>query len=384
MELLPHQITAVSRVETILKQHNLAILSGEVRSGKTLVFCKVLESYKNALIITQKDAISGIVPYTTHTVTNFHSMLKWDATKRYDIIVIDESHRYITSYPKKSRIWKSIREFTKSGIPIIFASGTPSPESFVQLYSMLALSNSSPWSEYKAFTKWFEDYGVPTMIRIAGGLQVKSYAQGKDDKIFNDVKKLIVSFTQIEAGHKHIAKDHIIRIPYTETQELIIDTLKTDQIYNDVVVNTPSSLMQKIHQIGGGTLLDENQRVIYFMSYKLEYLKENIKPNSIVLAYYIKEQEMLRDELQGVTIGSVTKLAEGVDLSMYDNMYLYSFGFSSSKFIQVRARQMNINRETPITVNILCTDFDKLVYDKLKTKKNFTSQYFKGVVRWKF
>ena len=76
---------------------------------------------------------------------------------------------------------------------------------------------------------------------------------------------------------------------------------------------------------------------------------------------------------------SSTSHAEGVDLSHFDNLIIYSQNFSTSKHSQRRARQANINRADPITVHFLIADtgIDQHIYDSVSVKQeNFTARVY--------
>lgn len=384
MNLYPHQIKAYKTLQSIVDTFGLALFVGETRSGKSRALLQLAKQYKNPLFITTKNAISGIYSEALEmggihplTVTNYHQVK--NLKERYDIIIVDEAHRYISNAsPKHSQLWKDLRKHSQ-GVPMIFASGTPTSETVAKLYNMLALSDYSPWKRYDRFTKWFLDgYGKPYTMRL-NGYDVWMYDKVYDDRILKEVESITVTMTREEAGHKHEAVDNIVNITLSKKQQRFYYKLREDRLIEkqDIIADTPVKLMQKLHQIGGGFVKREDGSVYAFKKNpKLQWLLDNVDPDTtFILANYIAEQEMLAAYFPHT--GSLQKLSTGVDLSHYENMVIYSMNFSAATYEQVRSRQMNINRKTPITINYLCAGIDHHVYKAVKAKHNFTARWFR-------
>ena len=295
----------------------------------------------------------------------------------YDVVVIDEAHKWITSFPKTSTTWGEIKPFT-IGKPVIFSSGTLTPEGYAGLFNMLALSDNSPWSDYKRFTLWHEDYGKHYTLKIAGN-NIKKYDRTLEEKVLADVEKYIVTITNEEGGHVHEAVDKPIKIELSKKQTKFYKKLNRDFSYPkyDIEADTPTKLLTKLHQIAGGFVkTDEEELYTFKKNPKMEWLFKNVPDpsNTIILAHHQAEQKMLKEFFPNT--GSTTKNAEGVDYSGYETLIIYSFGFSASVYEQVRRRQMNINRKTPIEVIFLLAGLDEYVYKALLNKKNFTSRWY--------
>ena len=58
-------------------------------------------------------------------------------------------------------------------------------------------------------------------------------------------------------------------------------------------------------------------------------------------------------------------------------MIVYSMAFSSANYFQVKARLMNVNRKTPMSVHYLISGIDKYVLKAVQSKSNFTTRWFK-------
>jgi len=203
----------------------------------------------------------------------------------------------------------------------------------------------------------------------------------KDKKIFKEVNKYVVSITRAEGGHVHEAVDKLHRVTLPKQQTEFIKKLKK-KLYVEkgsrlFLGDTPAKMSQKLRQVSGGFIKDEEEKVYSFKENpKVEYIKRNFNPKTtIILAYFKAEQEYIKSIFPHT--GSTTRNSEGVDYSHFKDMVIYSHPFASSTYIQVRARQMNINRKDPITVHFLIAgDIDQHVYDVATGKEKFTRRWY--------
>jgi len=245
---------------------------------------------------------------------------------------------------------------------------------------MLALSSRSPWKKYATFNKWFEEYGYLYTIPI-NGFDVKKYDRMKTDKIFKDIKGLIVTITREDAGHKYepVDKLHQITLP-KEQRKFQKKMLKQRFVENEAGLfmgDTPASIGQKLHQVGGGFVKGEDDALLKFKKNpKIEYIKKHFDPDqTMILAYYKAEQEELAKHFPHT--GSTTKNAEGVDYAHFKNLVIYSHNHASATYQQVRVRQANINRKDEIIVHFLIAgEYDQKVYNIASGKEPYTRRWY--------
>lgn len=168
----------------ILRRKKIVCLFMQVRTGKTITALETCKKYdaKKVLFITKIKAFSSIESdynnfgYTYDlTIINRESLHKIE-TNNFDVVIIDEVHGY-TSYPKPSKYHKDIKS-RFGNIPMIFLSGTPTPESYSQYYHLFTLSNHSPFKEYSNFYKWANEY-VDIQLKYLGYAQVKYYSNAR-------------------------------------------------------------------------------------------------------------------------------------------------------------------------------------------------------------
>jgi superfamily II DNA or RNA helicase len=111
---------------------------------------------KEVLLLTKKKAIKSIQndyealqPGFNLYVTNYeaaHTLI----TMQFDLIILDEAHS-LGQFPIIAERTKLVNKICE-GKPIIYLSGTPTPESYSQIFHQLHCSSFSPFKEYKSFT----------------------------------------------------------------------------------------------------------------------------------------------------------------------------------------------------------------------------------------
>ena len=138
--LRDYQIKLSNEATEILNRKKLVALFMEVRTGKSLTALQTCQNVnaKSVLFITKKKAIKSIEDdytnfgFTFELTTINREILHQINTNNFDVVIIDEVHGY-TSYPKPSKYYKDVKQ-RFGNIPMIFLSGTPTPESYSQFY----------------------------------------------------------------------------------------------------------------------------------------------------------------------------------------------------------------------------------------------------------
>lgn len=387
-----HQLEIADKAYEVLQSNAIVYLSMEERTGKTLTSLLVCEKSKakNILIVTKKKALEGwedtLKKYKgitkKYTSINYESIHKLDNPKGFDLIIIDEAHANLSSYPTISKTWKKVYECTK-GKPIIFLSATPSAQTYAQLFHQLKLSNWSPWAKYKNFYDWFNKYGILKVIFLAGR-QIKQYNEVHTEMVWEDVKHLFISYTRQELGFKHEPNDvlHYIELD-KETKDMYNELNKHSVIKEfEYIADTPMKLLVGLHQLEGGTLkVDVDRSELLRTDEKIRYIKRVFGDvPSLVIFYHYKQEELkLKSSFSKATILQATSFAEGVDLSMYETLVIYSMDFSTARYSQRRARQANMRRESEINVHYLLVKgaISEQVYQTVAVNKsNFIDKYF--------
>lgn len=155
MEFRDYQIEIIDKGCKVLRDSGLLYLSMEVRTGKTLTSLGICNDMgaSNVLFITKKKAISSIAddysmynPNFDIEIINYESLHKIPNTK-WDVIICDEAHS-MGAFPKPSKRTKQVKELMQSNnAGLILMSGTPTPESFSQMYHQVYSHPNNPFSK---------------------------------------------------------------------------------------------------------------------------------------------------------------------------------------------------------------------------------------------
>lgn len=393
MKPYPHQVEISSQAYEILKENMIVYLAMLERTGKTLtsiLTCERCLNVKSVLVLTKKKALDGWLntienykPKIEFIVTNYHQASKIKPNS-YDLVILDEAHSYISGFPKPSTMWKNVASLTKDK-PIIYLSATPSAQGSCMLYHQFKLSSWSPFHEYTTFYKWFAVFGIPN-TKYLGSIQVKDYTQCKEGLVWDWVKHLFISYTREELGFKFEPTDklHFVELnPMTLYQYKLLEN-DGYAVINDVeiVAGTPSSLLTKLHQLEGGTLKQDDTSLILDNTEKIDYILSlyGDSPDVVIFYHYVSEYTKLSRYFKNARLLQASAYAEGVDLSMYDKIIVYSMNFSTAQYTQRRARQANLMRDKPIVVDYLLTKglISHQVYQCVaENKTNFVDKYYR-------
>lgn len=387
----PHQYELAEKVLVVLRQYGVAYLASEERTGKTLAAILAAESSmaERVLVITKKKALDGWIdtlanfPHNKlYFVTNYHQVHK--TSFKPDLVIIDEAHNYISGCPKKSTMFGTVRTICR-GLPVLLLSATPRPQGTQQLFHQLAVSDWSPWSQYKNFYRWFDVYGIPYSIRIEG-IETKQYNKTKDIA-WEHVKHLFITKTRAELDFEHEPEDKLHYIELSEYTKSLYNTLLKDRIiYNIVgeeplVCDTQAKYRVALHQIEGGTIKLGNAYHHLPNKEKVDYVLATWGdvPELVIMYNYKAEETKLATHFKRARLLQATSFAEGVDLSMYKHLVIYSQDFSTARHTQRRARQANKQRKEPIVVHFLLVKkaASERVYKTVSVnKKNFVDTVF--------
>ena len=103
------------------------------------------------------------------------------------------------AFPKPSKRAKQVKELMmKNRSKAILMSGTPTPESFSQMYHQVYGIPTNPFSKYKNFYRFCDDYVNVTERRI-NSMTIRDYSKGYDT-IIQEMSPYTINYTQSEAG----------------------------------------------------------------------------------------------------------------------------------------------------------------------------------------
>ena len=386
-----HQYYIAKEAQEVLARFGIVYLGMEERTGKTLTSILLAEhtNRTNVLVITKKKALGGwndtLTAYkgdgkTKFTVTNYHQALKLKPI--YDLVILDEAHSYLSAYPKRGTIWKSVYKLTK-GQPLIYLSATPNAQGYQLLYNQLALSDWSPFKQYKNFYRFFEFYGISDKVRTAYGLQ-ETYKKCKPS-VWDKCKHLFITYTREELGFEHEPEDILHYVELDEMTKVWYNSCLKDEMfkYADIEMPLDSSMKLRttLHQLEGGVAKEDDEYHILPNKEKINAIKNDFgdSKDCVIMYNYKAELVKLSQHFKEARLLQATSYAEGVDLSGYKHLIIYSQDFSTARPSQRRARQANKERREPIKVHyyLVKGGLSEQVYKTVSlNKENFVDSLF--------
>lgn len=400
--LRDYQIEISEKAVHLLQTKKIAYLALEPRCGKTLIALNTAQNYgaKKVLFVTKKKAIKSIEndyrllnPNYEIVVINYESLHK--IIFKPDLVVADEAHCF-GSFPKPSNRQKEMKRICV-GLPIIFLSGTPSPESYSQLFHQFNISSYTPFIE-NSFYRWAKEFvNVKQVLR--NGMLINDYSNAKIQLIEKYTNQYFIDYTQKESGFNVEIKEKILRVPMTFKQNHLIDTLVKDKCYisemhGEIIADTAVRLQQLVHQISSGTIkLSETNRVV-ISDAKAVFIKTYFYGKKIAILYkFIAEREMLKSVFDNWTespedfqestnktyIGQFVSSREGVNLSTADSIVFMNIDFSYLSYAQGKERIMSKDRIKEAVLYWIFSEggIEDKIYKSVSKKQDYTSYFFK-------
>jgi hypothetical protein len=403
-KLRDYQIEISNKAAKVLKINKIVYLTMEVRTGKTFTALQTAHNFgaQRVLFLTKKKAIESIQndfnqlkPSFDITIINDESLHL--INQKFDLVIHDEHHRF-GAFPKPNKAAVLFKKRYGS-LPMIFLSGTPTPENHSQWFHQFWVSNNSPFKNYVNFYKWANDY-VNVTERNLGYAKVKVYDDGIKAKILPVVEPYIITYTQQEAGFTSKVDEFIIEVEMQPITYEIIKRLKRDNIVTntngDIILgDTGAKLMQKIHQLSSGTCKFEDGSSKIIDTSKAEKIFELFKNKKIGIFYKFVEEykalkqifgDQLTDNLEEFNTTDksialqIVSGREGISLKQADCLVYYNIDFSATSYWQSRDRLTTMERKENSVYWIFAENgIEYKIYDSVLKKKNFTLDIFKKV-----
>ena len=256
IKLRDYQERISTEAASKLWEHGCCYLSMECRTGKTITALSAADRFgaESVLFVTKLKAIQSVRadyeslhPAYTLDVVNYESAHK--AAGAYDLAILDEAHS-LGAYPKPSKRTVSLKEKCK-GLPVLYLSGTPSPESYSQLYHQFWVCAFSPWKKHKTFYNWARAGYVHVHQRKLNGYIVNDYSEANKRMIDADIQHLFISYSQEQAGFNTDIIEHVVTVPTLPQTGMLIETLQRDRVASingeTILGASPAVLLTKMH-----------------------------------------------------------------------------------------------------------------------------------------
>ena len=404
MEFRDYQKEIIKKGTQVIDRHGFLYLAMEVRTGKTLTSLGICEQLgvENVLFLTKKKAMSSIsddldkmcpVNFVMFTI-NYESIHKIPKLK-WDVIICDEAHS-MGAFAKPNGRAKKVRDLIRAnGSKVILLSGTPTPESYSQMYHQVYGIANNPFSRYKNFYRFSDDY-VDVFEKKINGNYIRDYSRGKKS-ILDRMAPYTISYTQKEAGFKVQITENKLYVDMESITYAMCKRLSKNLVIEGeeevILADTPVKLMQKLHQMYSGTVKFESGKPLIFDMNKAEFIKKHFNGKKIGIFYKFTAElkamkhcfgENLTTDLEEFNNTDkwialqIVSGREGLSLRNAECLVYYNIDFSATSYWQSRDRMTTKDR----TYNDVYWVFAKggledKRYSAVTKKKDYTLSHFK-------
>tara|TARA_R110000787_G_scaffold137414_1_gene250194 strand:- start:4525 stop:5787 length:1263 start_codon:yes stop_codon:yes gene_type:complete len=403
IEFRDYQQGIIDSGSDILKKHGFLYLAMEVRTGKTFTSLGIASKlgFKKVLFLTKKKAISSIEsdyvkmgkPFFMFTI-NYESIHKTPDVC-WDLIILDETHG-LGAFPKPSKRAKEVKALMMKIKPrVIMLSGTPTPESYSQMYHQVYGIPRNPFSEFANFYKFAHAY-VNIKQKIINGFRSNDYSDGSK-KIIEKMAPYTISYTQQEAGFESKINEHFLECTLKQSTYDLIARLKKDLVIEGkeevLLADTGVKLMSKLHQLFSGTVKFESGKSMVVDDSKAMFIKEHFKDQKIGIFYKFTAElealksvfgDMLCTELEEFDTTDknialqIVSGREGISLRNAESLVYFNIDFSATSYWQSRDRMTTIDRpENNVYWVFSKKGIESQIYKAVSKKKNYTINHFK-------
>jgi len=403
MEFRDYQKNIISEGCEILRKYNFLYLAMEVRTGKTLTSLGIAQQMneKNVLFITKKKAISTITadyemlsPAYNITVINYESLHTID-NQKWDMLILDEAHG-MGAFPKPNKRAKDIKAIlSKNRMKVILLSGTPTPESYSQMYHQVYGIKGNPFEQYANFYRFANDY-VDVKEKKINSLFIRDYSNGKET-ILKMMKLYTISYTQKEAGFASNVTEEVLEVELKDSTYFLINKLKKSLVVEGreevILADTPVKLMMKLHQLYSGTIKFESGNSMIIDTSKADFIKEHFAGKKIGIFYKFKAEltalkdvfdDSLTTELdefnntdKSIALQIVSG-REGISLRNAEFLVYYNIDFSATSYWQSKDRMTTKERlENNVYWIFAKGGIEYDVYRAVTKKKDYTVNHFR-------
>jgi hypothetical protein len=404
VEYRPYQKEIIKRGSEVLREHGFVYLAMEVRTGKTLTSLGIAEEVgaENVLFLTKKKAISSITndsnmlcPSYVLFVLNYESIHRLPDV-RWDLIICDEAHS-MGAFPKPSKRAKDVATLIyKNKSKVILLSGTPTPESYSQMYHQVYGIPNSPFKSYRNFYGFARE-NVDVMVRRINGHDIKDYTKGTP-KILDMMSPYTISFTQEEAGFVVETTENVLEVELQPLTYEIMRKLRKDLVVEGkdevILADTAVKLMIKMHQLCSGTIKFESGNSKVIDDTKARFIKEKFKDKKIGIFYKFKEElsalksvfgkEDLTEDLDEFNATEksialqIVSGREGISLRQAEALVYYNIDFSATSYWQSRDRMTTKDRlKNDVYWVFAKGGIEPDIYKAVTKKKDYTLNHFK-------
>lgn len=404
MKLRDYQKKIAEKSIAIIKERGFVYLAMEVRTGKTLTSLSIAQALdkKSVLFITKKKAINSIdndynllnPKFYLHTI-NYESLHKISKDLKFDMIVVDEAHS-IGAFPKPSKRAVDVASLIYNNrADVILMSGTPTPESYSQIYHQVFGIRNNPFNGFRNFYGFARQY-VNIKERMINSLRIRDYSEGYQS-IMDAMKPYMIAYSQKEAGFKVVTNEKVLYVDMLQTTYNLAEELQRRLVIEGkdeiVLADTPVKLMMKLHQIYSGTVKFESGQSMVIDNSKAKFIRKFFHGMKIGIFYKFKaelealkgvygdalttELSVFEDTDKNIALQIVSG-REGISLKKASALVYYNIDFSATSYWQSRDRMTTKDRlENDVYWIFSKGGIEKQIYKVVTKKKDYTLSHFR-------
>lgn len=388
-----------------LRQFGCCYLAMECRTGKSITALETARRFgaKSVLFVTKIKAMGSVAndyallsadgkPFDIEII-NYESAHKKKSSP--DFIILDEAH-CLGAYPKPSKRTQEVKKICE-GLPVLYLSGTPTPESYSQLFHQMWVCSNSPFREYANFYKWAKDF-VNVQKKYVNGFTLNDYSNADKRLIDEATRHLFISYNQEEAGFSCDIIEEDIVCPTASNIAVVMRRLKRDKVVTlsegkTILGDTPAKLMSKLHQLSGGSVITEEGQHLILDRSKAEYLRDCFQGRKLAIFHvYQSEFDLLAEVFPNHTdspeefqasndmtfISQIRSAREGVRLDTADAILFYNLEYSYLSYEQGKNRIVSKERTSPARVYFAVSEhgIERDILEAVRSKRDFTMSYY--------
>lgn len=353
-----------------------------------LTVSKVLGSEAQRRKALQRDAdIYVINRENVEWLVNYYGP-KWP----FDMIVIDELSSFKSPKSKRFKALRKVRPLAKR---VVGLTGTPAPNSLIDLWSQIYLIDRGERLE-KTFTAYKRKYFIQDPYLVYK-IELKD---GAEEEIYNRIDDICLSMKAKDylKGLPEAAMN-VIEVDISPQERTLYKKLERDYILEfadgDIVASTAAVLSNKLLQLSSGAAYNENNGVQHIHNAKLDALEEIVEgaQGQPILVFYnfkhdlerikkrFKHAEELKDSdtIERWNNGEIPILlahpaSAGHGLNMQDGGHIivwYGLNWSLELYQQANARLHRQGQKNTVIIHhlVLKDSIDERVMEVLQGKE---------------
>lgn len=212
----------------------------------------------------------------TKWLIDYH--LNKDKKWKYDMIVIDESSSFKNH---QSQRFKALRKATRIAKRVILLTGTPAPNSLMDLWAQVYLLDQGERLG-KTITAYRNKYFMPDK-RSANVIFSYKPRPGAEQEIYEAIADIAVSLKAKDHLELPERVDNYIKLRMPKNVKAMYDQMEKEYLLeieeDEVTATSAAVVINKLLQMANGAVYDEDRKVVHIHDLKLEALEEIIEEN---------------------------------------------------------------------------------------------------------